>query len=404
MTNQKNSISGYYTKRIDIALYGLLLSGTVIDLINVVTKLLIGQSFGTVETVVNIIGILMFLYGSLELMRKDFLFVIKSLMLFLLLWVGSGLLFSDNVQYLKENAGQFFIYVLPFCWFGHYVIRSGMYLNSFLKICRVKLFFALISQIIILLYPSADIFGGDYMDAANAMLVGIIGTYYLTARDKRKFDMLLSVLSTFVILICGSRGVFLSLCFFWILYLVYGQIKKKALYITLLAALGVLVSLFVNPILLAIEKVASNLGFSVHLISALINNNMFEDSNRIKLIEFFWNAIFRKPFGYGVMGDRYISYKTGFYYKPIYPHNIMLEVAINFGIFIGLFLVLWFLMKCIKCFYQKSDVELKATVMVLLSCCIVRLMFSSSYWNDQMFFMLIGVFCAISRKRYRIRF
>ena len=61
-----------------------------------------------------------------------------------------------------------------------------------------------------------------------------------------------------------------------------------------------------------------------------------EDENRTLLYASFWEAAQDRTFGYGVMGDRYISYHDGFFFKPIYPHNIYLELIVDFGVIIVL--------------------------------------------------------------------
>lgn len=390
---QQNNTSNYIGRRkIYLALFGLLMRGTVENFVNVATLFFAGQKYEFMQTAIDTIAVLMFIYGLTELISKTGYFVIFSTFFSGIVWIVSGIFNPENVNYMKDSAAQFFIYVLPFMWIGYYLIREKIYITDYLKICRLKLFFAVITQVIIFIKPSTDIFNNDYMDSANAILVGLIAVYYLAVTDKRLIDIVLSISGTIVIMISGSRGVFLSLIFFWFLYMLFNKSSKKILVIFIMIVATALIIAFGNAIMNFIAEISKSIGFSTHLIDAIQSNSIFDDSTRTYLFKNFWQAIRQKPLlGYGVLGDRYIS--LNFFNKPIYPHNIILEVLVNFGFLIGLPLIIAFAVRVWKALVC-CNISVYSTVLVLLSSCIIKLMVSSTFWNDQVFFLLIGVLLA----------
>lgn len=393
-----------HQKRIILALTGLMLSGTLINLSNVCSLHFFRTTYTVFETIIDIAGVLMFVVGLTEILRKNAIFVISSTLLFAIIWILSGFIYPVNSIYLQESFQQFFIYVLPFMWIGRYLIKEGMYLDQFLLIARIKLILVIATQIIIFIDPFADIFAGDYMDASNAMIVGIVSVYFLAARDKKILDMLLSVIATIMILVSGSRGALVSLAFFWIIYLFTGPSKGKGwLYITLIL-IGSIMVLDSEIILMPIKKIAENLGFSTHLIDALTSKSIFEDSNRSSLFSSFWQCIWQRPLGYGVMGDRAISIQYGIWNKPIYPHNIYLEILINFGYIVGSIICILLTLKLVSLLYLRRNSKIRDTVLILTSAGFIRLLVSSSYWNEQIFFMLLGVISTTVFRNIKFRF
>lgn len=372
---------------IKYALYGLLLRGNFADLLKFF-------SLDSLEPLVDVICIFLFILGTFELLKIEFKFISGSTLFFVTLWTASTILHPSNTIYVKENLLQFFVYCLPFMWLGYYFIRHSIYLDLLLPIGRIKLVLALIVQYLILFFPSRDMFNGDYQTAAYSIIVGLVCTYYLALRDKKDIDKFLSVLGTLTLLIVGSRGIFVSVIFFWLIYFL-SQAKKKTK-IILIVSTALLFSCFsMQQIFSPIAAISQSFGFSTHLTDAISNGEVFEDGNRELLYVGFWMLIFRYPFGYGIMGDRYISYSTGLFWKPIYPHNIFLELMVDFGFIIGAILGLVLVYYIFKVLLFCKNPKYTMTILVLTCASFIKLLFASSFWIDQMYFMLVGALIAI---------
>lgn len=372
--------------KIKYALYGLLLRGTIADLLKVF-------SMGSLEPILNVIAIGLLLLGVIELLKQETRFVCYSTIVFIIIWGVSTLLHRENTIYVKENITQFFIYCLPFMWFGYYFIKHAIFLDTFLPIARIKLVLALIVQVIILIDPSRDVFAGDYQTAAYSIIVGLVSTYYLALRDKKIADIVLSIMGTLVLMICGSRSIFISILFFWIVYL-FSHYNNRKKVITLLIIVLIFTLFSFQEIISPIVSIAESLGFSTHLTEALTQGSLFEDENRELLYAGFWGLIWQSPMGYGIMGDRYLSYHTGLFWKPIYPHNIFLELMIDFGYVLGLFLCIALVYFIIRFLFFNENKKYTMTLLVLTCSSFMKLLFCSSFWTDQMFFMLLGALIA----------
>lgn len=373
-----------------------MISGSMADLVNVLLEDAVNES---VEVFFDVIGLILFLISLPELFRRESKTIILSTLFFCILWWLSGLFNPQNVPFLKEQSRQFFLYVLPYFWIGSYLVRRGLFLNGFLQIARWKFFLSISAQLIIILQPTRDIFGGDYMNAANALVVGLISVSYLAFRDRKWYDITSAVVGTVVLFMNGSRGIFLSLVLFWVLIYIYSSTRNTKSLLVSTAILLLIIGVS-GPLLDVFSSLSERAGISTHLTDALgSNEGLFFDENRAYLYANFWQAILEKPiWGYGIMGDRAIS--ESFASKPIYPHNLFLELFVDFGMIIGVIVMLLFLVRVFKGLVNKN-IDYKFGIIVLLCCCFVKLMVSSSLWQDQMFFMLLGFLLAYSSVRIK---
>ena len=72
-----------------------------------------------------------------------------------------------------------------------------------------------------------------------------------------------------------------------------------------------------------------------------------------------------------------------------YPHNIILEVLVQYGIIIGILLIIWFAVRIVVTYICEEE---KRNALIILGCIsIVHLMVSSSYLEEPMFFALMGM-------------
>ena len=172
------------------------------------------------------------------------------------------------------------------------------------------------------------------------------------------------------------------------------QTSNKQKIIIILSLVVVLLFFNFQQIIAPIASVAESFGFSTHLTDALAQGSVFEDENRELLYAGFWTLIWQEPLGYGIMGDRFISYDTGIFWKPIYPHNIFLELMVNFGYVIGIVLSVTLVYYIFKYVFFSKNTKYTMTLLVLTTTSIIKLLFASSFWIDQMFFMLLGALIA----------
>jgi hypothetical protein len=369
--------------RVKLALTGLLLRGPVSNLFSVL-------SLDAAVPVISAIAIGLFVLGLVDLLNKIPRVIIVSTLVIALLWGMTILLFPKNLTYMRDEWVQTFIHCLPFMWLGYYFVKQGIFLEYFLPIARVKLILALLVQIIILVNPAADIWDKDYMTAAKEIIVGLIAVYYLYIRDRKKLDFLLSLVGTIIILTVGSRGGLVAIVFFWGVWWVTN--KRNGAGNTIFIILLFLFIVLSGPIMNAIFSLAETFGYSSHIADTIEGGGIFNDEVRKSLFLFFIDNIKAAPFGYGVMGDRALTEIV--YFKPIYPHNLYLEILTNFGYMIGGIVSLMLTFSLVKSIMKCDNKQYRMAVITLSSIAFVRLMFSGSYWSEQMFFLLVGILLA----------
>lgn len=381
-------------KKIWLALAGLMFRGTLADLCNVL-------SIGFLEPIINAIAISVFLFSISVLFKSISKIVIISTVFFLILWISSYVIYPSNIPYLTENFVQFFIYCLPFFWLGYYFIKERIYLSYLLPIAKIKLILALTVQVLIFINPSVDIFKGDYQTAAYSIVVGLIAVYYLALHYKKIEDIILSITGTIILLLVGSRGIFLSLIYFWAMYFI-STTKMKKIPILIISTAIIFALVDYKELLLSIDSIAQTLGFSTHLTEALLSGEFFNDESRENLYTNFIVSAWKEPWGYGIMGDRHISFATGFFWKPIYPHNIFIELLVQFGYIGGTIISVGLIYVLFRSQLFQKKIDIKMTVLVISSTTIIKLLFASSFWTDQMFFMLLGVLYALSTRKIQL--
>ena len=210
---------------------------------------------------------------------------------------------------------------------------------------------------------------------------------YAALKYRRKSDIIASVISITMILIGGSRGSVLFIAIFLLLYIVkeISETKHKLALICLLTTGFGALYLVYKPLLLFASKFISRMGFSSRFINSFINGTITADSGRNIIWDVAVKMIKDNPFGYGAMGSRF---KLTSLVDPGYPHSLILEVLIDYGIFIGTILLIIYFVKVISLVMGETEWSGVALPVFCTSCC---LFLSLTYWNYPAFWMKIGL-------------
>lgn len=407
MLNKSNNIKikSSYNSIARFGLWCLLLSATISNAIDVLSILFAGTSFPELRTIVQVITIIITAIMLLSMVKTQWKLMFISLSLFAGIWYLSALYNSDAAPFIKENISSFFFEALPYLWVFNYFIQTdikkqhNIFFQLLYKICRVKLIIALLTQFIMFVAPQTDIFH-DYMNAANAMLLGLV---VLTAKNmsdyhKVLFNDLLEFTTVLFIIILGSRGGLLCYASFYILYFLFiADVKKTA--ILTLAILTFVFLYFWGP-----SIISSFAGSDNRLLSLYSSKELVHDESRELIAGIIFGNIVDHPWGLGVMADRAILTSSNEIWEVFYTHNLELEMGINFGYF-GLLLSVVLLITIIYYLHSSYDKYIRMTYLTLVSCSIVKLQVSSSYWKDPMFWAVMGILLAmvVNYKYVKIR-
>ena len=207
---------------------------------------------------------------------------------------------------------------------------------------------------------------------------------------KRPSLILLGIISTICIVIEGSRGP-AAVIPLYVAYLYYRNLNMKSIIMMLLGI--ILIYIFFSNIDLFLSFLSSH-GIRSRTLQKLLNNELLMSASREDLSSLGINIIWKSPIlGFGAFGDR-------LFYEP-YIHNFILEVFIDYGIPMGLFLLLLIIIKIVEKFKMQKGEERDFLVLLVLGS-ILPLMVSSSYLIDFRFFFLIGVLVRPVKKNFSL--
>lgn len=223
---------------------------------------------------------------------------------------------------------------------------------------------------------------------------------YLALRHKKIDDIIASLLCVALILIGGSRGPFLFLGLFVVLYLTkLENSKKKMAIITGVSILVIGVYVVYERILIAMSTFISKLGFSSRFITTLLNGSISNDSGRSRIWMATIDMIKSNPLGYGAMGTRRVISQI---IAVGYPHSIILEILADFGVIVGGMLLLFFFVNSISILFSNDKKEWSG-IFLIFFCASCSLFISLTYWSVPTFWssIAIGVNCYLSTRNNR---
>ncbi len=217
----------------------------------------------------------------------------------------------------------------------------------------------------------------------------IVFLYYYFNK-KSIIDLTCSIISLVFVIMEGSRGSLICLFMFVLLYslICVNKLKPMTKILLGIGALGIyflissnwdaLVEWFLHSIM--------KTNINSRTISMLLNGNITSDQNRLVIYDLCWNSIKNQGFfGMGAFGNRTVI-APQFYWG--YPHNIFIELVMDYGWFIAIILSIIIICSCIRMFkYAEGD---RLFVFIILLSMTMRLFMSSSYWTDGFFWGFLG--------------
>lgn len=292
-------------------------------------------------------------------------------------------------DYQNNPIYLFFLYGYVAFLLSDYIHDVSLFLNMLYKFSKVSVVFAAIHYILGAIsgsYPS-------YMTFSYNLL---FPTAFLWTCKMNPSTLILAILGSLLILIAGCRGALVCLIMgVLVFYLFIRQMKPVNRFLMIFGSiiLVLLLIVFWNTILSAIQTVTEALGLSSRTVDKLAGNDFLSDSGRSRIIRILSNRV--RVFGYGLFGDRGLT-------NGRYAHNIFYELIIDFGWPVGTLLFIAWVVLIIFALV-KSDIAARQLICVLLPGGCFKLFLSGSYLaQEPAFYMLLGV-CINSVILYRER-
>lgn len=293
--------------------------------------------------------------------------------------------FPQNQAYLQQYLFSFFITVLPVYFVGvsmHDIIKIKPVLEVLSYIAILCYF---IFRTIIAVEGDRSVAGGDMFGAYSLLPFLLFTTWCNFERYFNVLKLITLFSSLFVLLLLGNRGSMLCYIIFVALYFLSNSGRTIKSWMWLIGIVCMIIFLlFFNEIVLSLAYITEQLGFSLRIFEKIMDGEILDSSGRDALLSTAADAIFQKPFlGYGITGDRVIL-------GGIYVHNIFLEILLAFGLSGGIILILAIFLIVIKAYRQTADRDLRAILLIFVSCGLFPLFLSSTYLDWPKFFLLLG--------------
>lgn len=275
-----------------------------------------------------------YLFANHKIIRNtnDTKFIIP-LILFVLLFITSCI-FNLNIdsKYSTSKAMRFMTITFACIFIPFLIIKNDLHLQLYFQVslflgivmCYATLFSAVTSAD--LLYRSSGL-GSNPIAAAR--LCGFIFMYYIFSAQKNKFiglfnAIFLAILPIIAIIFTGSRGplifTFLTVIVTYVIF--ETNISKKIM-------IPLIVSLFLVIVIILPGEANSRSVDASSRVSALFSGERDESTDkRSEILEVSLIEIPKYPFGIGIGAFENYNLLEA---EQQYPHNVVLEVALELG-------------------------------------------------------------------------
>ena len=334
-----------------------------------------------------------------RLRGEDFVFVFAILIIYAL----SYSMFLGIRAYYADYAKNFLTTILPFYFVG-VVIRGEeegplvryLYILSVLSIIAFFCYMFFVHEMTV-----RFIRGGD-MDSAYRLLPHICLIFYRAVDTRKPLGILLFILGTVCLMLLGTRGAVLCLLIFILLTFAVNEKMHKPLLFLFLGFVVLLLLAFpeiLNSFFDWVYELGQRFGMSTRIFDKAKSGELITSTGRISLITKIKYYLEKQPFiGLGIYGDRFVT-------NGQYVHNLFFELWAHFGYVIGSFvLILIASLTVSAAMYavRSCSENTKILALVLVAYCL-KLLVSSSYLAEPLFWLTVGYFTALRREKNHLR-
>ena len=343
---------------------------------------------GTVipDGLVGFIFIACFLSGFLLRIRDYNRYITIVLIIIFLAFTGSAILHGNigiTTDIIKSNTSLIIFVMMLF-------YSTELEPDNRFKELRIISYFLIVINLIRLFT------GGYYDENLNFSYMGFgYGTAIYWAiitrfafLEKGIIDIIISLIVGFLMILFGNRGVILiEIAIIYMLIKYYWELKNK-----ILVAVASIISILVVYIIFAninlvFLSLAESFGLPSYTLERAMNNELLNDSGRNIIWEQIWHLILQRPLGgYGIGYDRL--------YIGTHTHNLILEIMLNYGIFIGILFGFAIIRVMFNLLKSNRSIQWRDLFLVYFVPSTIMLMFSNSIYYSRDFWISISIYCA----------
>lgn len=202
---------------------------------------------------------------------------------------------------------------------------------------------------------------------------------------KKWYDLVAVVIDIAAITIYGSRGPLLCVLAFIVLKVIsFDSVSKKKRIIAIPVIMCIAVALVSlrNAIIRQLIAIASSLGYKSRNLELILNNNVFSDSGRSAVHQYYETKLMSEPvFGYGIFGN--------WMDVGLYPHNIVIELLYSYGIIFGIIALMVTILVTMAGLFSKNENEKRLAHICFAYC--ISLLLSDSFLMCPIFFLMMAL-------------
>lgn len=386
----------------------VIVADSLISLFNNTLRMFIVLPF-KLDTIVIYLVIALIAVSSLgAIFKRSSLQVYIIIYVLFVVFIISFLLNGFYFNYYIKLGTDLFINAAP--WLAvTYAVRDFRLYKKYLYFSALIIMVSFILNIF--LFRSSIINNQSYSQQYTYMLLPT--TVILADSIFNKINIIniaLFLISLIFMFSMGSRGPIACVCLFILLRIILffsRDLKKACMFAIPVAAIISMVYVYFYNILSFLLSIFEKMNFSTRSINKLLEGTFFQDSARDKLIGYSIDLIAQNPLvGVGLGKDRILLASRMGSNDPLseavgwYPHNIVLEILLHFGVIAGSTILLYLIRLLFISIFRAPDEEMSETICIFAGIGLFPLFFSGSYLDSPLFFALLG-FCIFAYRSFK---
>ena len=277
------------------------------------------------------------------------------------------------------------------------------------KFRKIGYFFVIPAMVLFLLNAFYVINGEiteGYMTFSYNNLVIILACFWMATYKNNIILWALGVLGTIVIVITGCRGALICLGIYFVCEFFLNKGEHKFVKVLILVVL-VIGYFNLENIMMNLDATLSKYDYESRTVKLFFEGEIKNDSGRSRIRDAAKEVVKEHAvLGCGMAGSSYHLYYKVENIKPVgfqrkYSHHLILDLYMDFGIlggtlFIGLLIYLLIIA------YIRTKGNYGRTVLFMVASAVLpKLMLSSTYVGESLFFLLIGLLINLSEKKVK---
>ena len=343
---------------------------------------------GSIIWLITILGIIISFFINRKIDKNYLFFLITSLILILLnilIVEYSSLVISELFEFIKFG-------LIPL-----YLSSNKFDYDSFVDYWYK---FSIVNFVILVYYiPNVINNKLNYMVFGISLVYSFVGfiTYFYIKNKYKVLNLIIVIIIVILIFIFGNRSSLLICLSIWLFMKLYNirNSFKKVISLFIMITISIVAYINIFNILKGINIFLQKMGIHSYSISkyimAIDNGFIKSTSGREELAKLSIDIIKSNPLK--PHGLKYFTYFTG----RIYPHNLILDLSIVFGLLGAIFIIGFLIYLIFKSKYIKNE-SFKIILSEIIVLEFLWLFFSGTFIEESIFWIIIGVLMQIRKQ------